>query len=220
MIDLFDDQRFEGLPREGFELFAEPSRERRRRAILETIHPPLQRLGDYLVRRLRAAAGAPLHTHLPQLNWPPGYQPFCTWLTLSFEAQGYQEDAQLNIGVHADYVAVRLGWDTRPDRFGRFEFLCRHGGLGDQMRELMAASELRLRVFASARWPQGSRLVFESATDVAGSFDEVERRGVWWELGRHYPIGGEVCDPDFAKTAENDLRRLMPIYRRIASKVI
>ena len=117
MIDLFDDQRFEGLPREGFELFAEPSRERRRRAILETIHPPLQRLGDYLVRRLRAAAGAPLHTHLPQLNWPPGYQPFCTWLTLSFEAQGYQEDAQLNIGVWLPDWAGPADWETADIRF-------------------------------------------------------------------------------------------------------
>ncbi|NIM60837.1 MAG: hypothetical protein GTO30_04055, partial [Acidobacteria bacterium] len=89
---------------------------------------------------------------------------------------------QLNLGVHADHVAVRLGWDTRSDLFGRFEFLCRHGGLASRLVGCIEAERMKIRVYASARWPQGSRLTFETETDVPGSFDEVQRRGVWWEI--------------------------------------
>ena len=65
-----------------------------------------------------------LHAHLPRLDWPRDYQPFCTWLALSHHGQGYLAGPQLNGGVHSSYVAVRLGWDTSQAPFGRFEFLC------------------------------------------------------------------------------------------------
>ena len=216
---LFDEDGFVGLPRGGFELFSIPQREPRRRRILETIHPPLKLLGERLVRGLGRKLPQRLHAHLPQLNWPPGYQPFCTWLALSYEAHGYQEGPQLNLGVHADHVSVRLGWDTRPDLFGRFEFLCRFGGLDRQLVDLCGGFGLKVRVYASARWPQGSRLTFESATEIGRSFDEVRRRGVWWEIGYRFELPQrieEVSSAEFADRSFELFSLLCPLYDRVA----
>lgn len=217
---LFDEgPSFTGLPPEGFEVFSIAHREERRRAILETFHPQLEALGKIAVRRLRHEGHPDWHLHLPQLNWPPGYQPFCTWLALSFESHGYQDGPQLNLGVHPDHVAVRLGWDTRPDLFGRFEFLCRHGGLGDTLRELTATKDMKIRVYASDRWPRGSRLTFETLDDIPGSFDEVQRRGVWWEIGRRYDLPERrdfVASADLGRDTLEVFELLLPLYERIA----
>ena len=110
--------RFRGLDLDAFEVFDIPERERRRRAIVEGFHGALSALGEDLVDTL----GAPLHAHLPRLDWPKTYQPFCTWLALSRLAHGYQGEAQLNVGVHRDHVAARYAWDASADSFGRFEF--------------------------------------------------------------------------------------------------
>jgi len=216
---LFDDApTFTGFPTESFEVFSIAHREERRRAIIATFHPQLEVLGKLAIRRLGKKSSSEIHAHLPQLNWPPGYQPFCTWLALSFEAHGYQEGPQLNLGVHADHVAVRLGWDTRPDLFGRFEFLCRHGGLGRLLADCIASKRMKIRVYASARWPQGSRLTFETETDIAGSFNEVNRRGVWWEIGRRCDLPAKsklVASPEFGLEALDLFEALLPVYERV-----
>lgn len=212
-----DDPAFTGFPAKGFDVFSIAHREERRRAIISTFHPQLDVLGKLAIRRLNKASSARFHSHLPQLNWPPGYQPFCTWLALSFDAHGYQEQAQLNFGIHADHVAARLGWDTRADLFGRFEFLCRHGGLAERLLEC-TAQEMKIRVYASARWPQGSWLTFETDTDVAGSFDEVHRRGVWWEIGRRYELPAKaryVATPALGDDTVDLFDKLLPLYERI-----
>jgi hypothetical protein len=217
---LFEDApRFQGLPEDGFELFSLPSRLERRRAILSKIHPALEALGEDLVEALSRRAAAPLHAHLPRLDWPRDYQPFCTWLALSREGHGYQAGAQLNVGVHADHVAVRLGWDTGADGFGRFEFLCRHGELRESLPELAASSGLVFRVYAAAPWPEGSTCVFASPDALAQSFDEVRRRGVWWELGRRYELPASrelVCSGRFGGEARRVLEALLPVYDRLA----
>lgn len=216
---LFDhDPSFTGFPPAGFEVFSIAHREERRHAIIATFHPQLEALGKLVIRRLGKKSSSEIHAHLPQLNWPPGYQPFCTWLALSFEVHGYQDGAQMNLGVHADHVTVRLGWDTRSDLFGRFEFLCRHGGLDHMLTDCVASQRMRIRVYASARWPQGSRLTFETETDVAGSFDEVSRRGVWWEIGRRFELPAQaefVASPDFGREAIDLFEALLPVYERV-----
>jgi len=216
---LFDDSPlFTGFPPEGFAVFSIAHREERRRAIIAAFHSQLEALGKLVIRRLAKKSSSELHAHLPQLNWPPGYQPFCTWLALSFELHGYQDGPQLNLGIHADHLAVRLGWDTRSDRFGRFEFLCRHGGLGRRLTDCMAAQPMKIRVYTSARWPQGSRITFETETDVAGSFDEVSRRGVWWEIGCRFDLPAQaelVASPEFGRQAIDLFETLLPLYERI-----
>ena len=98
---------FSGLPESGFEVFSIEDREARRHAIIDTFHPCLKTLGEDLLSRLsppeeeRDPEETPLHIHLPRLDWPRGYQPFCTWLAISREAHGYQTGPQLNVGVHA-----------------------------------------------------------------------------------------------------------------------
>jgi hypothetical protein len=217
---LFEPQpEFTGLPREGFETFALPDRMARRRAIVQTIHPALTRLGDDLLRRLGPRTNLSLHRHLPRLDWPREYQPFCTWLALSQEAHGYQAGPQLNVGVHADHVSVRLGWDTSQSGFGRFEFLCRHGGAGESMIKVAAEGGLAFRVYAAAAWPQGSRLVFETPDAIDRSFDQASHRGVWWELGRRLELPEAietVCSPELGTIAARDLERLLPLYERFA----
>jgi len=216
---LFDDRpAFTGFQPGDFEVFSIAHREERRRAILAAFHPQLEILGGMLQRRLARAGSHDLYPHLPRLNWPPGYQPFCTWLALSFEAHRYLDGPQLNLGIHADHVAVRLGWDTRLDLFGRFEFLCRHGGLGEELVELAASRRMKIRVYASARWPQGSRLTHETDRDVAGSFDEVRLRGAWWELGRRYDLSTAadlISSPEFGEQAIGIFEALLPFYERI-----
>jgi hypothetical protein len=211
--------RFRGLPRAGFEVFEIPDRDERRAAIVSTIHPALEELGEDLLARLNRHAVHPLHAHLPRLDWPRDYQPFCTWLALSRETHGYQAGPQLNVGVHADHVSYRLGWDTAAAAFGRFEFLCRHGALGPELAEVGASAGLTFRVFSAAPWPRGSALAFESDTDVVGSFDEVRRRGVWWELGRRLELPAElerVASPDLALEIAAAFRTLLPLFDRIA----
>ena len=212
---------FPGLPREGFDVFRTPGHEQRRQEIVDVIHPLLKLLGDDLLALLNPLATEPLHAHLPQLNWPRGYQPFCTWLALSRETHGYQAGAQLNVGVHADQVALRLGWDTTADAFGRFEFLSRHGDLGRGLMEVADEQSLAFRVFAAVPWPQGSKLVFESPVKLSESVDEVRRRGVWWEVGRRHPLPDaldHVCSPELGREAGQVLGALLPIYERIAGE--
>jgi hypothetical protein len=207
--------KFKGLPEEGFSTFALQDREQRREAIIETIHPALSALGEDLQALLAPRAAEPLNAHLPRLDWPRGYQPFCTWLALSREAQGYQAGLQINLGVHADHVTARLGWDTSSDLFGRFEFLCRHGDLEVKLLELAESERLLFRVYASSGWPEGSRCVFESPTELRTSFDEVHRRGVWWELGRRYGLPGAmplITSPEFGQEVGRIFMAMLPVY--------
>lgn len=211
--------RFKGLPAEGFRVFAIQDREERRRAIINAFHPALQELAEDLLERLGPSAAAPLHAHLPRLDWPRGYQPFGTWLALSREVHGYQAGPQLNVGIHADHVALRLGWDTAAATFGRFEFLARHGGIGEEMARLADEESLRFRVYAAQPWPQGSRKVYESATDWKSAFAEVSRRGVWFELGERREIPDELSwagSPALGKDACRILKALLPLYDRLA----
>jgi hypothetical protein len=211
--------RFTGLDPKAFRAFAVRDRDERRRAIVSGFHPALALLGEDLLERLNPIAAMPLHTHLPRLDWPQGYQPFCTWLALSRMAHGYQAGPQLNLGVHADHVAARLAFDASADAYGRFEFFCRHGGLGADLAEAAAANGLTFRVYASAPWPEGSHLVFQSASDWPGAFAEVARRGVWFELGvRHdLPAAQElVTTPALGDEAARVFLALLPLYDRIA----
>jgi len=212
---------FDGLPEEGFRLFSIEDREQRRQAILNTIHPELTKLGEDLLRRLSLKSSLELHAHLPRLDWPKGYQPFCTWLALSGEPHGYQAGPQLNVGVHAPYVAVRLGWDTNAPTFGRFEFLGRVGHLGPPLLELARDHGLIFRVYAAAAWPEGSRLVYETSTDLPATFDEVNRRGVWWELGQRFdlPVAlPRVCSAEFGREAAAVFERMLPVYDLIVGE--
>ncbi len=155
------------------------------------------------------------------MDWPRGYQPFCTWLAVSREAHGYQTGPQLNVGVHADHVAVRLGWDTSSDFFGRFEFLCRRGDLGRELVRIAAEMDLQFRVYASAPWPEGSHRVFESANDLDGSFLQVSRRGVWWELGRRYELADSkevICTERLGIEAVQIFEILLPVCDRIVGE--
>lgn len=210
--------RFRGLEAGAFDSFSIPDREERRRAIITGFHPALERLGEDLIERLTGSGDDPLHAHVPRLDWPPGYQPFCTWLALSSLAHGYQSGPQLNVGVHKEHVSVRLAWDASADAFGRFEFRSRHGGLGRDLAETSREAGLRFRVYASAPWPAGSRLVFESDEDWMRAFDEVRRRGVWWELGRRYELPDAlpvVTSTNLGREALHVLEGLLPLYRRI-----
>ncbi|HEX5043379.1 MAG TPA: DUF1054 family protein [Candidatus Polarisedimenticolaceae bacterium] len=211
--------RFQGLPAHGFGAFEVRDREERRQAIVEAFHPGLKLLGEDLLERLGDPA---LHAHLPRLDWPKGYQPFCTWLALSRQAHGYQGHAQLNVGVHRDHVGLRLGWDASADLFGRFEFLCRHGHLGDAMADLAEAEAFVFRVYAAAPWPEGSRLVFASPSDWRGAFDEVRRRGVWFELGIRLELPADlerVTRPDLGEEAGRVFTALLPLHARITGAV-
>jgi hypothetical protein len=61
--------------------------------------------------------------------------------------------------------------------------------------------------------------VFESGSAVRGSFDEVARRGVWWEGGRRHAVPERmelVCSPELGKEAVELLGALLPVYERIA----
>ena len=213
--------KFKGFPEEGFETFALTDRIARRKAIIETIHPALEALGEDLLARLSPRAVEPLHVHLPRLDWPRNYQPFCTWMALSRRAQGYQSGPQLNLGVHADHVTARLGWDTSSDGFARFEFLCRHGEIGEVLLDLAAEEDLMFRLYAAASWPQGSRCVVETPHDLALTFVEARQRGVWWELGRRYELPGTgplVCSAEFGRELSQIFAALLPAYDRIAGE--
>lgn len=220
---LFEPQpSFSGLPADGFEVFGLEDREARRRAIIERIHPALSALGADLMDHLQPRAAGKFHAHLPRLDWPRGYQPFCTWLALSSEAHGYQAGPQLNVGVHQDYVVVRLGWDTSAPSFGRFEFLCSVGHLGPTLLKLASPDDLLFRVYAAERWPQGSRVVLETADDLAATFREVKRRGVWWELGRVFPLAQHrelLSSPEFGNECRRIFDALLPVYERIEGDV-
>ena len=209
---------FPGFRRESFEVFAIRDREERRRAIIDAFHPVLRLVADDLKPLLDEGPRGAFHAHLPQLNWPKGYVPFCTWLAFSRIPHGYQASPQLNVGIHADHVSPRLAWDVTADAFGRFEFLCRHGGLGALPAEAAATGKLRFRVYAAAPWPVGSRCVLASATDWQGAFDEVARRGVWWELGRLWELPASfeaIGRPAWSDDVRDVFETLKPLYDRV-----
>jgi hypothetical protein len=61
-------------------------------------------------------------------------------------------------------------------------------------------------------------LVFAAAADVAGSFDEVTRRGVWWEVGRRHELPAEldrVCSAGWGREVARVFSELLPLYERI-----
>jgi hypothetical protein len=210
--------KFPGLKRQEFAAFGVREREPRRRAIIEAFHPALKLLSDDLLLSLNDGPGPPFHAHLPRLDWPKGYTPFCTWLALSRLPHGYQAGPQLNVGVHADFVAARLAWDTSADAFGRFEFRCRMAGLGEMLAETAASAGLTFRVYAAAPWPEGSRCVFTSATDWDEAFAEVKRRGVWWELGKRWDLPASfdlVETPAWSDAVCDVLVALKPLYEKI-----
>ncbi len=219
---LFDPPaRFAGLPLDGFDVFTVEDRRARREAIVRAFHPALQALGDDLAGRLGEEAGRAFHVHLPRLDWPRGYQPFCTWLALSHMAHGYQAAPQLNVGVHADRVLIRMGWDTAAASFLRFEFLWLQTDVSDLLSAALAADPaLRIRVYAAAPWPKGSRTAFESADDVKGSFRSAERIGVFWEVGERLDLADPSDRATIASAALGErtlasFRTLLPLYERL-----
>ena len=207
--------KFPGFKREDFDVFAIRDREARRRAIIAAFHPGLRMLADDALLLLNEDPRSVFHAHVPRLDWPKGYVPFCTWLALSRLPHGYQAGPQLNVGIHADFVAARLAWDTSADAFGRFEFRCRVAKVGDALAETAAAAGLSFRVYAAAPWPDGSRCVFASDADWDEAFAEVARRGVWWELGRRWELPGAfelVRSPAWSAAVTDVLLALRPLY--------
>ena len=210
--------RFPGFRATDFQVFAIHDRDTRRHAIIDTFHPALKLLADDILPLLAEKPGQPFHAHLPRLDWPKGYSPFCTWLAFSRLPHGYQAGPQLNVGIHADHVAARLAWDTSADAFGRFEFRTRVAGLGDALAEAAEQSGLAFRVYAAAPWPEGSKRVFESATDWDAAFTEVARRGVWWEMGKRWDLPDAlslITTPEWSGEVADVLEALVPLYDRI-----
>lgn len=212
--------RFSGFRAEDFAVFAIRDRETRRREILDRFHPGLRVLAVELAERLDAEGERGLHVHLPRLDWPKGYQPFCTWAALSKLPHGYQAGPQLNLGIHADHVSARFAWDTAADAFGRFEFQCRIGGLGAALEAIASEAGLAFRVYASAPWPEGSRVVFRSDADWAGALDAARRQGNWFELGKRWELSEEpglIASPSLAPEAYRVFSAVLPLIDRAAS---
>jgi hypothetical protein len=211
--------RFPGFFPEDFAAFRIADRGRRREEILRLLHPKLAALGEDILADFRRRGIEGLHPHLPQLNWPPGYQPFCTWLALSSHPHRYQQLAQLNVGIHEPYVSVRLGFDTAGEGFGRFLFLMSHGDLPRVLDRIAIPAGLRCRVYRTAPWPEGSRAVFDSGEDFLRGVQAAERAGGnWLEVGKIFTrrdCGAALASADFAATAAGILLTLYPIFRRL-----
>jgi len=212
--------RFPGFVAEDFLPFRIHDAAARREAILERLHPKLTALAEDILADFRRRGIEGLYPHLPQLNWPPGYEPFCTWLALSAQPHRYQRLAQLNVGVHDPFVAIRLGFDTSGETFGRFLFLMSHGDLQEVLRRIAIPAGLRCRAYCRAPWPEGSRAVFDSGEDFLEGVKAAEREGAnWFEVGRIFAREdhtAELSSPEFAATAAGILLLLYPVFRRLA----
>ena len=212
--------RFPGFSAEDFSLFSIPDRALRREEILRLLHPKLAALGEDILSDFRKRGIEGLYPHLPQLNWPPGYEPFCTWLALSSQSHKYQELAQLNVGVHEPFVAVRLGFDTSGFAFGWLLFLLSHGDLKEVFARIAIPADLRCRVYRRVPWPEGSRAIFDSGEDFLEAVQIADKEGAnWLEVGRIFTregSGGLLASPEFAATATQILLTLYPIFRRLA----
>ena len=212
--------RFPGFTPEDFTVFGDPDRARRREAILRLLHPKLAALGEDILGDFRRRGIEGLHPHLPQLSWPPGYQPYCTWLALSTQPHRYQDLAQLNVGVHEPFVSIRLGFDTSGFAFGRLLFLISHGDLKEVLARIAVPAGLRCRVYRRAPWPEGSRAIFDSGEDFLKGVQIAERESAhWFEVGKIFTresAQAELVRPDFAATAARILLILYPAFRRLA----
>ena len=94
----------------------------------------------------------------------------------------------------------------------------RAGGTFVQAESEIAAINM---VYGAAAWPEGSRHVFCSESDIAGSFAEVTRHGVWWELGRRHDLPAaldHLSSPALGTEAAEIFEALLPIYERIAGE--
>ena len=84
--------------------------------------------------------------------------------------------------------------------------------------ETAASAGLLFHVFATAPWPEGSRCVYSSETGWDEAFEEVRRRGVWWELGRRWELPASfdlVETPAWSDAVADVLLALRPLYLRI-----
>lgn len=214
------DFRFPGFTPDDFRLFLIRDRARRREEILRQIHPKLSAMSEDILSDFRKRGIEGLHPHLPHLNWPPGYQPFCTWLALSSQPHRYQDLAQLNVGVHEPFVAVRLGFDTSGFAFGRLLFLISHGDLKETLERIAVPAGLRCRVYKSAPWPEGSRAIFDSGDDFLQGARAAEREGAhWFEIGKTFTRADSealLSRPEFSAVAAQTLLTLYPAFRRLA----
>ena len=212
--------RFPGFVPEDFTVFRIPDRARRREEILRQVHPKLAALGEDVLSDFRRRGIEGLFPHLPQLNWPPGYQPFCTWLALSTQPHRYQELAQLNVGVHEPFVAVRLGFDTSGFAFGRLLFLISHGDFKEVLARIAVPAGLRCRVYRRVPWPEGSKALFDSGEDFLKGVQVAEKEEAhWFEIGKTFTRDGneeELSRPEFAESAARIFLTLYPIFRRLA----
>jgi uncharacterized protein DUF1054 len=212
--------RFPGFSSEDFSVFSLADRAQRREAIIRLVHPKLAALGEDILADFRKRGIEGLHPHLPHLNWPPGYEPFCTWLALSTQSHRYQDLAQLNVGVHQPFVAVRLGFDTSGFAFGRLLFLMSHGDMKEVFARIAVPAGLRCRVYRRVPWPEGSRAVFDSGEDFLEGVRIAEKEGAhWFEVGRVFSReehGQLLASPEFAGAATQILLTLYPIFRRLA----
>jgi len=214
------DFRFPGYTPDDFSLFQIRERGARREEIIRRIHPKLSAMSDDILADFRKRGIEGLHPHLPQLNWPPGYQPFCTWLALSSQPHRYQDLAQLNVGVHEPFVAVRLGFDTSGFAFGRLLFLMSHGDLKETLERIAVRAGLRCRVYRAAPWPEGSRAIFDSGEDFLQAVQVAENEGAQWlEIGKTFTradAGELLARPEFSGIAAQILLTLYPAFRRLA----
>jgi uncharacterized protein DUF1054 len=212
--------RFPGFTQEDFTVFQIPERARRREEIIRLIHPKLGALGEDILADFRKRGIEGLHPHLPHLNWPPSYQPFCTWLALSTQSHRYQDLAQLNVGVHTPFVAVRLGFDTSGFAFGRLLFLMSHGDLKEVLTRIAVPAGLRCRVYRRVSWPEGARALYDSGDDFLKGVQIAEKEGAhWFEVGRIFPRESSeeiLSSPEFAAAAAQILLTLYPLFRRLA----
>ena len=212
--------RFSGFTDDDFTVFRIPERARRREEIIRLIHPKLAALGEDILADFRRRGIEGLYPHLPQLNWPPGYQPFCTWLALSTQSHRYQDLAQLNVGVHEPFVAVRLGFDTSGFAFGRLLFLMSHGDLKEVLARIAVPAGLRCRVYRRVSWPEGSKTLFDSGEDFLQAVQIAEKEGAhWFEVGKTFPRESShelLTSSEFAAAAAQILLTLYPIFRRLA----
>ena len=65
------------------------------------------------------------------------------------------------------------------------------------------------------------RVEFPETTDLPATFDEVNRRGVWWELGRRFEVPGElplISSAEFGREAAGIFERMLPVYDLIVGE--
>mgnify|MGYP001394645168 FL=1 len=97
---------FTGFTEKDFEVFAVEGLEPRMKALIATVRPKLEALGEMFAPRLTAITGEDMYAHVAKHARRTVHPPDNTWVAFSSDKRGYKKHPHFQIGLWRTHVFV------------------------------------------------------------------------------------------------------------------